>query len=141
MPRILRNPKVLFRTNKCPLPVPILSQIDSVLTPKSKFLKIHHNIIHSSRPGSSKWPLSPRFPHPNPTRTSPLPISATFPTHLFLLDLITRKILGEEYTYRSPVNRVKKNPFNPTSRFMNMALVCGGEDSYVMSGRRWWWWR
>ena len=41
--------------------------------------------------------LSLRFPHQNPVHTSPLPIWATSPSHLILLDFITQKILGEDY--------------------------------------------
>jgi hypothetical protein len=35
-------------------------------------------------PGSYKWSVILRFPHPNPIYTSLLPIRATFPAHLIL---------------------------------------------------------
>ena len=98
IPRISRNPKVHYRTHKRPPPVSILVPPNPVHIPTSYLLEIHPNIIHPSTPRSPQWPLSLRFPQQGPIHPHTLssPISATCPSHLILLDFITRKILGEE---------------------------------------------
>ena len=97
IPRISRNPKVHYRTHKRPPPVPILNQPNPVHILTSHLLEIHPNIIHPSTYTSCQWSLPLRFPHQDPIHLLSSPIRATCPTHLILLDFISRTLLGEEY--------------------------------------------
>jgi hypothetical protein len=77
--------------------IAVQGQLHPVPTTPSNFLNIHLNIILPSTSGSPQRHLSLRFPHQHPVHPSFLPIRATCPAHLILLDLTTRTILGKEY--------------------------------------------
>jgi hypothetical protein len=72
--------------------------------PTSHFLIVHLNIILHSMTGSSKSPLSLRFPHQKPVHAYLLPICSPCTAHLPFLDFITWKILVEEWTSLSSHN-------------------------------------
>jgi len=50
---------------------------------------------------SSHWSHTFGPPNQNPVNTSPLPMCATCPTYLILLDLITLTVFNEEYSLLS----------------------------------------
>jgi len=97
IPRISRNPKVHYRIHKCPPPVPVLSQLDSVHVPHSTFCI---PILILSSPLCLELPsgLCPSgYLTKTLYRSLLCPIRATCPAHLILLDFITQTIFGEQY--------------------------------------------
>ena len=72
IPRISRNPKVHYRTHKCPPPLSLLGQPNPVHIPTSHLLEIRPNIIHPSKPRSPQC----FFPSLFPTKTLYTPLSS-----------------------------------------------------------------
>jgi len=76
--RILWNPKVYYRIQKCPPPFPTLRQLDQVNT-HNLLPEGHLYIILPSTPGSSKWSLSLSFLHQNRVYAPLLPHTCNMP--------------------------------------------------------------
>jgi hypothetical protein len=107
-PAFLWNLKVLYRTHKCPPPVPILSQLHPVPTTPSNFLKIHLNILLPSTSGSPQWPLSLRFPHQHPVHTSFLPHTRHMPHPSHSSDFTTSHVTRRYIKFILPYVRISQ---------------------------------
>ena len=144
--RILWNPKVHYCIQKCPPPIPVLSQLDPVHTPQSTSWR---SILILSSHLCLGLP-SGLFPLGFPTKTLYTPllslICATCSAHLILLDSITQTILGEKYSsfsssvcsflhshylipprpWYSPQHPILKHPQPATNRpyWVKLATVC-----------------
>ena len=98
IPRILWNSNVYYRIYKSALPLPILRQLDPVHTSTSHFLNLDFKLSYHLRLSlpSALFPLY--FLTKSLYTPLPSPIRATCAAYLMLLDLITRKIFGEQYS-------------------------------------------
>jgi len=79
IPCFLWDPDVHYRIHKCPPPVPLLSQINSVYASHHAYLK--SLLILSSRlcPGLTRGLCASGLPHYNPISTCPLPGTCHMP--------------------------------------------------------------
>ena len=111
----------------CPYPKPARSSPHPHIPPHED----PYYFILPSKPGSPKWSLTLRFPHQNPLHVSPLPIRASCPAQLILLDLITRTILCEQYSslssslcsfLHSPLTSTLPKPLLNSAQFLTSSV-------------------
>jgi len=97
IPHILWNQNVHYRIHKCPLPVPILSQIYPVHATHPTSWKSTLILSSHLSLGLPSDLLSLDFPTNTLYRPLLSFVRPTCPAHLILLDFITRTIFGEQY--------------------------------------------
>jgi len=98
IPGILWNLTVHYRFHKCLPPVPALSQINQVHVSHPTSWRFFL-VLSPSKPGSSKWSLSLRFPRRNPVRTSALHHTCYMPCPSHSSQFDHPNIFVEEYKW------------------------------------------
>ena len=90
--------------------------------PPTRFSKIRFNLIHPSKPGSSKWSPSLRLLHQNHVCTSFLPyVLHALP--ICLLDMITRKIFQCKIEFTNNTFKAK--------RYSPVPIICYCEANHL----------
>ena len=111
----LWNPKVQCIFHKDYPMIPILSRISSIPCIRVYFFKIHPNIALPSRLENSRGLIPVGLPVKLLKALLASSITATWPTHLNSLYLITLTILGERYKlWSSPCGAFSTPHFHPS---------------------------
>jgi hypothetical protein len=96
-------------------------QLNSIHVFQPYFSKMHFNIILPSMSRSPKWSLPFRFYDQNSVSIFHLILARCMPQHLTILELITRKIFGEEIHpfFMEPKLAKRSPPLDPTDSKLN----------------------